>query len=100
MKSSLPDGMTYEEKRRLFFERLESDYYFQPAKPKVPVVSVPVTWPVAEAVKANPSGVRLSIPRTDGVTLFVRAQANPLGLSVTVEVVEEVDGQGLPVRRA
>jgi len=83
-----------------FFERLESDYYFKPAKPKVPVVTMPVTWAVAEAAKANPNGVRLSVPRADGVTLFVRAQANPLGLSVTVEVVEEVDEDGLPVRQA
>ena len=100
MKSSFPEGLTYEEKRKLFFERLDGDYYFKPAKPKVPVVSVPVTPAVAEVAKANREGVALVVRRNDGVSMFARAQSNPLGLGVMVTLVQEVDEDGLPVRQA
>jgi hypothetical protein len=98
MKSSFPDGMTYEEKRRLFFERLESDYYFKLVKGTVPVVSVPVTEAVAEVAKANCEGVTLVIRRDDGVTVIARPQCNALGLGVTVTWVQELNEHGLPVR--
>jgi hypothetical protein len=100
MKSSFPEGMTYEEKRKLFFERLESDYYFKPAKPKVPMIAVPITTAIAELAEANKKGVTLVIRRDDGVSLVVRPQGNALGLGVTIMWVEEVDEDGLPVRQA
>ena len=88
---------TYEEKRRLFFERLDSDYYFKPAKPKVPVVAVPVTPAVAEAAKANPDSVRVSARRVDGVSVFARPQGNAIGLRAVVGWAQEVDDDGLPI---
>ena len=97
MKSSFEETMTYEEKRKLLYERLDSGYYFKPAKPQVPTVIVPVTTAVAEAAKANPESVRVSATRRDGVTLFARAQRNALGLAARVAMAQELDEDGLPV---
>ena len=50
--------LTLEEKRRRFEERLASDYYIRPAKPKLtPVLSLPVSEKIADAVKANPASL-------------------------------------------
>jgi hypothetical protein len=47
--------MTHEEKRKLFFERLDNGYYRDRCLGlnKVPVVAVPVTTAIAEAAKAQ-----------------------------------------------
>jgi len=88
--------MTHEEKRKLFFERLDNGYYRDRCLGlnKVPVVAVPVTAAVADAAKANLEGVAIVIRRTDGVTLFGKAQRNRLGLGVRVGVVQEIDDEG------
>jgi hypothetical protein len=88
--------MTHEEKRKLFFERLDNGYYRDRCLGlnKVPVVAVPVTVAVADAAKSNLEGVAIVIRRTDGVTLFGRAQHNRLGLGVRVGVVQEIDDEG------
>ena len=100
MKSSFPDGMSYEERRKLFYERLDNGYYYKRVmRPSVPVVSVPVTEAVAETAKANREGVTLVIRRNDGVSVVARPQSNALGLSVTVTLVRELNEDGLPVEQ-
>jgi hypothetical protein len=88
--------MTHEEKRKLFFERLDNGYYRDRCLGlnKVPVVAVPVTLAVADAAKANLEGVAVIVKRMDGVTLLGRAQHNSLGVGVRVAVVREVDDEG------
>ena len=91
------EKLSLEERRKLFYARLESGYYSRPAKPKVPVVAVPVSEKVAEAVKANPESVRVSARSADGVSVFGGPQRNPANVTVRVEWVREVDADGRPI---
>jgi hypothetical protein len=86
----------WEEKRKLFYERLDNGYYRDRCLGlnKVPVVAVPVTAAIAEEAKANLEGVAIVIRRPDKVTLYGRPQRNRLGLGVRVGVVQEVDDEG------
>jgi hypothetical protein len=86
--------MTREEAQREFEELMRTP--IGPAKPKVPVVSVPVTEQFAEVVAANPESVRVVARREDGVSVLARPEDNPL-VRVRVDLVREVDACGRPV---
>ena len=45
------EQLTYEERKRLFFEKVDSGYYTRPAKPKVAVVTLPVSQKIAKQSK-------------------------------------------------
>jgi hypothetical protein len=91
------EKLSLEERRKRFYARLESGYYSRPAKPKVPIVAVPVTAKVAEAVRANPESVRVSARSADGTSVFGGPQHNAASVRVMVEYVREVDADGRPV---
>ena len=89
----------YEERRRLFFERLDNGYYSKPAKPKVAVVTLPVSEKIAEAVRVNPGSVGVSARGADGIAVVEGPKGNPNNVMVRVELVSEVDAAGRPVWR-
>jgi hypothetical protein len=91
------ENLTLEERRKRFFEKLDRGEFTVPAKPRVPVVSVPVAPRVAQAAKANPESVRVIAREEDGVSVFSGPQGNPLNVKVMVEYVREVDADGRPV---
>jgi hypothetical protein len=91
------EQLTYEERKRLFFEKADSGYYTRPAKPKVAVVTLPVSPKIAKAVKANPESVRVSARGEDGIAVVEGPRGNPNNVTVRVDLVAEVDAQGLPV---
>ena len=91
------EQLTYEERKRLFFEKVDSGYYTRPAKPKVAVVTLPVSQKIAKAVKANPESVRVSARGEDGIAVVERPRGNSTGIMVRVDLVAEVDAQGRPV---
>jgi sugar-specific transcriptional regulator TrmB len=66
---------------------------FPPPKPKVEVVAS-VSSKMAEAIKANPTSLRLSVNRPDEIPVVDRPQ------KVEVMEVLEVDAQGRPSRVA
>lgn len=67
-------------------------------KPKpVPVVAVPVSDTIAEAVKANPGSVRIAARDTRGVSRVEGPCCNPQHVTVRVDWVSEVDAQGRPI---
>jgi hypothetical protein len=67
-------------------------------KPKpVPVVSVPVSEKIADAVKTNPGSVRVTARDADGVSRFEGPLRNPQHVTVRVDLVQEVDANGRPV---
>jgi hypothetical protein len=84
------------------FEALEREFEEQMAtplpmaKPKVAVVTVPLSAGDAAVVAKNPESVRVSARREDGVSLLMRPVPNAL-VKVCVEQVQEVDGWGRPV---
>jgi hypothetical protein len=87
-----------EEKRRLFYERLESGYYNRKPQPvAVPVAVVPVSEKIAEAVKANPQSVRISARGTDDIAIVEGPRRDSTTVRVMVEYVREVDADGRPV---
>jgi hypothetical protein len=89
-------GLSPEERRRQFYEWLDA-WQISPAKPRVAVVTVPVTAAVADAVMADPDAVRIVLFRPNGGSKFERPQGNALGLGVTVGWAEGVGPDGLPV---
>jgi hypothetical protein len=93
----LEEQLSYEERKRLFFEKLDSGYYFRPAKPKVPVVTLPVSPKIAEAVRTNPESVRVSARGADGIAVIEGPKGNPNHVTVRVDLVSEVDAEGRPV---
>jgi hypothetical protein len=85
-----------EEKRRLFYERLESGYYNRKPQPvAVPVAVVPVSEKIAGAVKANPQSVRISARGNDGLAIVEGPRSG--NVRVMIEYVREVDADGRPV---
>jgi hypothetical protein len=87
--------LTFEQRKRRFYERLESGYYIRPAP--TPVLTVPVSKHLAEAVEANPGSVRVSARGRDGRHRVEGPQANPQHVTVRVDLVREVDQHGRPV---
>jgi hypothetical protein len=87
-----------EEKRRLFYERLESGYYNRKPQPlPIPVAVVPVSEKIAEAVKANPQSVRVSARGTDDIAIVEGPRRDSMNVRVMIEYVREVDADGRPV---
>jgi hypothetical protein len=91
------DELSYEERKKLFFERLDNGYYFRPAKPKVAIVTLPVSPKIAAAVSANPESVRVSARGADGIAVIEGPKGNLNHVTVRVDLVSEVDAQGRPV---
>jgi hypothetical protein len=91
------EQLSYEERKRRFFEKVDSGYYTRPAKPKVPVVTLPVSPKIAEAVRANPESVRVSARGEDGIAVIEGPRGNPTGVIVRIDLVSDVDAQGRPV---
>ena len=89
------EGLSHEEALKLFREKLYGGYFN--LKPKTAVLTVPVSDKIAELVKANPDGVRVSVRRADGVTEFERPQRNSTNVTAMVDWVREVDADGRPV---
>lgn len=95
MKDNLSfEGLSHEEALKLFREKLYGGYFNR--KPKVAVVTVPVSDAVAEVVKANPDSVRISATRSDGVSVFERPRPSA-NVTVMVNEVREVDADGRPI---
>jgi hypothetical protein len=91
-------GLSYEERKRRFFERLDSGYYFREPQPKpVAVVTLPVSDKIAKAVRASPNSVRLSARGEDGIAVVEGPRSNPHHVTVRVDQVMEVDAVGRPV---
>jgi len=89
------EGLSLEERRKRFFERIDNEP-LRPAKPKpVPAMTIRVSERLAKAAKANPETVRVAARDTDGVSVFER----PISMLVTplVDCVREVDANGRPV---
>jgi hypothetical protein len=86
--------MSYEEKKRLLYEKLAQG--FPRDKPSVSVVTVPVSA-FAEKAKANPSGVRVVVVGRDGHSGFEPPKPNPNHVKVLVDRVSEVDAYGRPI---
>jgi hypothetical protein len=74
--------MSYEEKKRLLYEKLAQG--FPRDKPSVSVVTVPVSA-FAEKAKANPSGVRVVVVGRDGHSGFEPPKPNPNHVKVLVD---------------
>lgn len=92
------EQLTHEERRKRFYERLNSGAFIRDAKPKpTPVVTVPVSEKIAEAVKANPGSVRVSARGADGIAVVEGPRRNPSGVTVRVDLVRELDGEGRPI---
>jgi hypothetical protein len=89
--------LTLEEKRRRFEERLANGYYIRPAKPKLtPVLSLPVSEKIADAVKANPASLRVSARGENGIAVVDGPRLNPNNVTVRVDWVQEVDANWRP----
>jgi hypothetical protein len=87
-----------EEKRRLFYERIESGYYNRKPQPlPIPVAVVPVSEKIAEAIAANPQSVRVSARGTDGIAIVEGPRRDNANVRVMIEYVREVDADGRPV---
>ncbi len=82
------------ERKRLLYESLKQP--FPKAKPKVDVLTIPVSPDFAQKAAANPEDVRVFV-RANGVTAVERPKANPLHVKVLVNSVQEVDANGRPV---
>jgi len=90
--------LSYEERKKLFFEKVDSGYYFGDPQPKpVAVVTLPVSDRIAEAARTNPNSVRVSARGADGIALVEGPRANPHHVVVRVDLVAEVDRFGRPV---
>jgi hypothetical protein len=89
------EQLPYEELKRRFFEKLDN-YDFLP-KSKVPVVTLPVSETIAEAVRANPQSVRVSARGSNGVSVVGGPRRNSTHVTVRVDDVAEVDGVGRPI---
>jgi hypothetical protein len=89
-------NVPYEELKRRFLEKVDSGVFTRPAKPKVPVVTIPVSEKVAKAVRANAESLRISARGEDGISVIEGARRNPI-VTVRVDQVAEVDAQGRPV---
>src|SRR5262245_39015931 len=90
--------LSIEERRRRFEERLANGYYIRPAKPKpTPLLSLPVSDKIAEAVKSNPASVRISARERDGMAIVEGPERNPNNVTVRVDWVQEVDANGRPI---
>jgi hypothetical protein len=87
--------MSYEEKKRLLYEKLAQG--FPRDKPAVDVLTAPVSPAFAEKAKANTAGVRLVVCGADGVTTIERPKANPNRVTVLVNSVQDVDAYGRPI---
>ena len=62
--------MSYEEKKRLLYEKLAQG--FPRDKPKVDFVTVPINPTDAEVIRRRPESLRLHAQRDDGVTVLMR----------------------------
>jgi hypothetical protein len=84
------------------FEALEREFEEQMAtplpraKPKVAVVTVPLSEKDAAVIAANPESVRVSARREDGVGVLMKPAPNSV-VKVCVEQVREVDEWGRPI---
>ena len=87
--------LTFEQRKRRFYERLESGYYIRPAP--TPVLSVPVSKHLAAAAEANPASVRVSARDRDGQHRVEGPQRNAQHVTVRVDLVSAVDAQGRPI---
>ena len=94
------DALPPAEKRKAFDERIASGYYvkrlLETARVATPVVTLPVSERLAEAIKENPGSVRVSARAADGLHRVEGARANPR-VGVRVDLVREVDEEGRPV---
>lgn len=91
-----------EESRKRFYERLEAwrlgDDSVWGAKPKpTPVLTLPVSDKIAEAVAANPESVRVSARGADGIAVVEGPRRNSTNVVVRVDLVREVDAEGRPI---
>jgi len=90
-------SLYHEDLKRRFFEKVDSGCFTRPAKPKVPVVTLPVSEKIAEAVRANPESLRVSARGEDGIALVEGPRGNPAHVTVRIDYVAEVDADGRPV---
>jgi hypothetical protein len=88
-------AMTREEfeiRDKAFWERIKIP--IPPAKPKVAVLTLPVT---EDFTRVDPESVRVHGQRDDGVVVVVRPPVNPLHVTVRVDWIREVDSDGRPI---
>jgi len=90
------EGLSLEERRKRFFERIENEP-LRPAKPKpTPVVTLPVSENVAQAAKAHPESVRIAARDANGMSVIEGPRPKSI-VTVCVDYVREVDANGRPV---
>jgi hypothetical protein len=82
----------FERRDKAFWERIKTPIPL--AKPKVAVLTVPVP---DNFVGVDPNSVVVHGKRDDGVVVIGRPQANPLHVTVRIDLVRDVDGDGRPV---
>jgi hypothetical protein len=87
--------MSYEEKKRILYEKLAQG--FPKNKSKVDVLTVPVSPALAEKARANPEGVRVAVVGSDGPSGFEPPRVNPNHVKVLVNSVTDVDEHGRPI---
>jgi hypothetical protein len=86
--------MSYEEKKRLLYEKLAQG--FPRDKPKVDFVTVPINPTDAEVIRRRPESLRLHAQRDDGVTVLMRPLQRD-HVKILVDRVAEVDAYGRPI---
>jgi hypothetical protein len=92
-------NLPYEELKRRFFEKVDN-YFLETGgrpKPKVAVVTIPVSEKDAAVIAANRESLWISARREDGVSVLMKPQGNPAEVTVRVDLVSGVDEEGRPV---